>query len=188
MLAGLLAAAPTPGPPLPAPASVGPVGEWLLPAVIIGLALLLDATAAGPAAKRDRVAAALTYTGTLGLISVYGWSDDIQGWMGSSWSWTIVGSAIAFLAHVALVLVLVGDRFERTKRISAWLQGKACFDHKDGNAVGRLNSGLHLRAAAVACTYVLARGDAAALPKGVGGVLTHVSGVVVMAIVRKLGG
>lgn len=187
MLAAILAA-PTPGPPLPAPASVGPVGEWFLPAVVIGLALLLDATAAGPAAKRDRVAAALTYTGTLGMISVYGWADDIQSWIGSSWSMTVAGSALAFLAHVALLLVLAGDRFGPTKRIAAWLQGRACFDHKDGNAVGRLNSGLHLRAAVVACTYVLARGDAAVVPKSIGTALTHASGLLGMWAVHKLGG
>jgi hypothetical protein len=196
------------GPALPAPARVGPVGEWFLPALIIGIALLIDATALGAAAKRDRFAAAMTYTGTIGFIGVYGWANDIQGWLGDTWSWRVAGSAVSVLAHAALVIVLVGDRIDRTKRLNAWLSGRvgvaaggsggqprtgasaaggATTTASSGN-VGKINTKLHLWAAAAACTYVLARGDAAAIPRAIGTTLTTASGALGMWIVARLGG
>jgi hypothetical protein len=208
----LALAGPPIGPPLPAPAHVGPVGEWFLPAVIIGIALILDATAVGGAAKRDRIAAALTYTGALGFIAVYRWAATIQGWVGDSWSWRITGSAISLLVHAGLVIVLIGPWIEKTKKQSAWLSSKVgvtvgagrkdspvvvsnarpAGPAGDGSgpsaAVGRLNTKLHLWAAVAACTYVLARGDAAQVPKAIGSLLTGVSGALGMWVVARLGG
>lgn len=188
MLAAILAAAPVPGPPVPLPPSVGPVGEWFLPAVIIGMALGLDASAAGAAAKRDRLAAGLTYTGALGLIAVYQWADEIQGWFGESWSWRVFGSAISVLAHAGLVVVLLGEYMEKTKRIAAFLGPKVGVDGKMSSQVGKINTKLHLWATAAACSYVLARGDAGALPGFIGTSLTGISGALGMWVVHRLGG
>lgn len=212
LLAEVAAASPPPAPPLvgpalPAPSHVGPVGEWFLPAVIIGIAIALDATKGGAAAKRDRVAVALTYAGTLGLISVYGWAHTIQGWVGDTWSWRITGSAIAFAVHVCLAVVLVGPWVEKVQRQSAWLSAKVGVGGgsssggttsrsattgrtapASGGAVGKLNTKLHLWAVAAACTYVLARGDAARFPELVGTVLTGISGAIGMWVVARFGG
>ena len=207
-LTAALAAPPPIGPALPAPAHIGPVGEWFLPALIIAIALGLDATAVGGAAKRDRIAAALTYTGALGFIAVYGWATTIQGWVGDSWSWRITGSAVAWVVHAGLVVVLVGPWIEKTKKQSAWLSSRVgvtvvaaagassaaptARPAGDGSgpsaAVGRVNTKLHLWAAAAACTYVLARGDAAWVPEHVGKLLTTVSGALGMWVVARLGG
>lgn len=184
----LLAAGPAPGPALPSPVTLGPVGEWLLPALIIGVGIIVDSTAAGGAAKRDRVAALCTYTGTLGLISVYGWQDGIRGQIGSSWSVVVLASAAAFLIHAGLVVVMIGDANEETKRLGAWIGKKIGFDSKNGNAVGKLNTKLHLWATAAACSYVLSRGPSQWVPREIGEALTHVSGKVGMWLVHWFGG
>lgn len=177
-----------PSPPLPAPARIGPAGEWLLPGLVIGLGLILDATAAGSTAHRDRVAAVCTYTGFLGLISIYGWESSIRGWIGTSWSWVVAGSGVAVLMHVALVVVLVGDAHGATKRVGAAVGKRAGFGSADSNAVGKINTKLHVWAIAAACSYVLSRGASSWIPRQIGESLTHVSANVGGWLVHWLGG
>lgn len=194
LLGELAAATPVPTPsPTVAPAApvevkVGETGEWFGPTVFVIVSLLIDATAAGASAKRDRLAAVGSYVATLGFISIYGWSETIQGWFGGSWSWQLTGSAIALLAHLAFVAVLLGDKTKATKRIGTWLGGKVGFDSEAGNAVGRINTKLHAYAAAAACTYVLARGDFAAVPHTIGKVLTGAGAIFVNWLIDRLGG
>jgi hypothetical protein len=192
------AVTPTPNPPPGGPKTVAPaapirvkvgeVGEWFGPTAVLAVALILDATAAGSGAKRDRVAAALTYCATLGYISIYGWSDDVQGWFAGSWSMKLTGSIISFLAHAALIAIMIGDGSKWTKRINGWLGPRVGIGSADGEAVGKLNTKLHMAAAVAAMTYVLARGDAAVVPHTIGDTLTGASAVAVGWMIERLGG
>jgi hypothetical protein len=188
----LLAAQPPIAPPISVDARIGQAGQWFGPAVLFAIAILIDATAAGKEAKRDRAGALLTYTATLGFISIYGWSKAIQGWFSWSWSWQLTGSAISLLAHLALIAVLFGDfakKQESTlKRLNGWLGPKIGIGSEDSKAVGRINTKLHLWAAATAMTFVLGRGDIVFIQSTIGSITTGAGAAVVNFTIGRLGG
>jgi hypothetical protein len=175
-------------PAAPINVRVGEAGEWFGPAVVLAIGLGLDISAAGDSAKRDRAAAVLTYCATLGFISIYKWSEAIQGWFDDTWSWKLAGSFLAVAAHVLFVAVLVGDWSKYTKRVGGKLGPKIGLNSKESNEVGKLNTKLHIAAAIAAGSYVLARGDAAWIPHTIGGVLTGGSAIFVNWVIERLGG
>lgn len=194
MLALLAAATPSPpappsaGPPLPAPDVIGPAGEWLLPALLLAVALALDYSAAGANARRDRVAMLLTYTAVLGFVGIYGWSDDIRRTVGASWSAVVLGSLAAVVLHLLMVHVAMPDTTEWGKRSRAFLQGRAGFSSKESTAVGRINTRLHIWAAVTAASYVLSRGPSAWFPEHIAGALNRASGWAGGHLIYWLGG
>lgn len=180
---------PTADPALPAVVKIGPAGEWFGPTVLAVVSLIVDASAAGKkAVNRDTAAALLTYAATLGFVAVYGWSETIQGWFSDSWSWQLAGSGLSLLAHLAFAAVIIGDRWELTKRLSAWLGPKFGAGSADSGAVGRLNTKWHLFAVIAASSYVLARGDASFIPHGIGKIITWAGALVVTWVIDRLGG
>lgn len=191
--AAVLAAAQPPiAPPISVNARIGQAGQWFGPAVLVAIAILIDATAVGKEAKRDRVAALLTYTATLGFISIYGWSRTIQGWFSGSWSWQLTGSAISLIAHLALLAVLLGEMGKKQestlKRLNGWIGPRVGIGSEDSKAVGRINTKLHLCAAATAMTFVLGRGDSVAVQHAIGSFTTGAGAVVVNWTIGRLGG
>lgn len=193
MIAALIAAATPPiAPPIDVHARIGQPGQWFGPAVLVAVALIVDATAAGSVAKRDRLAAIATYTAGLGFISIYGWSRDIQRWFDGSWSLQLTGSAISVLVHVAFLVVLLGDFTKKqestVKRFSLWAAPRAGIGSPDSLAVGRLNTKLHVSAFAVAMTYTLGRGDITVIQRAIGNATTTAGSAVVNFVIDRLGG
>ncbi|MDQ1249627.1 MAG: hypothetical protein QG597_4002 [Actinomycetota bacterium] len=175
-------------PAAPMKIKVGEVGQWFGPAIVLVIAIGIDFSAAGDAAKRDRIAAVFTYCSALGFISIYRWSEAIQGWFDDSWSWALTGSALAVIAHVLFVAILIGDASKRTKRVSAKLGPLVGIASKESNAVGKFNTRLHIAAVITAATCVLARGDSAWIPHTIGRVLCGASALVVNWVIDRLGG
>jgi hypothetical protein len=178
----------TVAPAAPIDVKIGETGEWFGPAIVLIVALIVDATAASSAAKRDRVAAIGSYCAALGFISIYEWSEAIQGWFDGSWSWMLAGSFLALAAHVMFVAVLIGDASKWTKRLGGKIGPKIGLNSNESNEVGKINGKLHVAAAVAACSYTLARGDAAWIPHTIGQALTGASAVVVNWIIERLGG
>lgn len=196
----LLAATPTPSPTgaagavskavAPAEAAkltIGKTAEWFGPTLVYVFAWVLDATAFGTHSIRDRIAASAVYAASLAMIAIYGWSDDIQGWFGGSYSWHLAGSGIAFLAHVAFVWVLLGEYWEKSKKQAKWLAGKYGIDGEMSKQ-NRINTKLWWCAGLTAMTSVLARGDAGKLVHMIANLLTGIWAGLAEWGVQRLGG
>jgi hypothetical protein len=196
MAVELLAATPTPSPtgggkPV-APAdsvsiTIGQTAEWFGPALVLAMAWLLDASAYGSHSARDRIASTAVYAGMVALISIYGWSDDIQGWFGGSYSWKLAGSAIAFVAHAAFLIAVFGENNENLKRPSKWIGGKFGFDG-ELSGKNRINTRLWWWATGCAATSVLARGAAGSAVHLVAYAITGIWAGIAVAATHFLGG
>lgn len=201
-------------PGLSAPTQGTPGGQWILPALIMFVSIAIDWSAVGSAAKRDRLAALLTYSATLAYISIFNLAPKIQS-IPKSWSALLAGSAIAFLVHLGFVVVLIGPYIERLKPLAARLShmsgvgvtqrststdvekydpAVAARGRTTGVArtrtshVGKINTKLHMWAIFAGCTYVLARGPLAMFTQYVGTSITTVSGTITRTILHGLGG
>ncbi len=205
-------------PALKAPTQGTPGGQWILPGIIILISIILDWSAIGNAAKRDRVAALLTYSATLAYISIFNLAPKIQG-IPKSWSALLAGSAIAFIVHLGFVIVLIGPYIEKLKPLATKLSHMSGVgveyrststdvEPYTGNTgastrgtrtargaragqtsgVGRLNTKLHMWAIFAGCTYVLARGPLAVFTQYVGTTIATVSGTITRTIMHGLGG
>jgi hypothetical protein len=188
-LLGELAATPTPpvAPAVAVDVRVGQAGQWFGPTVVLFLSLALDWSALGNVAIRDRIAAAGYYAASLSMISIFDWSDDIQGWFGGSWSWQLLGSAVAAVMHIGLVLALLGQRLKWSAGMATWIGDRVHLMHKDSTA-NRINGVLLSWAVAAAASSVLARGDAASLTGLVARALTGAWSVLANWAIARLGG
>lgn len=181
--------APTADPALPAVVKIGPADEWFGPTLVLAISLIVDASVIGKQPTRREVASFIgTYCATLGFISIYGWSDDVQSWFGGSWSWQLTGSALAVLAHIVFGALIVGEGHDWSKRIAAKAGPRVGFGSKDSTAVGRICTKLHVAAAMCACTYVLARGPLAFIPHKIGSTLSAGVAQVIRLLIHGLGG
>jgi len=191
LLAELAAATPTPH-PAAAPAvtvavHVGQAGEWFGPVVVLVAALILDWSALGSVALRDRIAVAGYYSAALSMISIFGWQHTVQGWFDGSWSWQLAGSALAFIAHAGLVLAMIGSRFKWSGALATKVHGLIHMQHKDSTA-NRINGTLLGSSAMAAASSVLARGPLAGFVAFVAHILTGVWSWLAERIVTGLGG
>lgn len=199
LAAELLAATPTPSPTgtkaaadgvAPAEAAkmvIGQTAEWFGPTLVYVFAWILDATALGTHSMRDRIAASAVYAASVAMISIYDWSDDIQGWFGGSYSWKLTGSLIAFLAHAAFVAVLLGEYWEKSKKPSKWLSGKYGIDGEVSKQ-NRINTKLWWISGLTAMTSVLSRGDSAVIVHWIAERLTGIWAGLATWGVHRLGG
>jgi hypothetical protein len=191
LIAELAAATPPPA-PAAAPATaivvrVGQGGEWFGPSLVLAASLLLDWTAVGPVALRDRVAAAGYYSAAVAMISIFAWDDDIQGWFGGSWSWQLTGSAIAAVMHCGLLVAAIGHRWKWTAGMAKRLGKLIHLEHGDSTA-NRINSVLMGWAVTAGASSVLARGPMASFVHFVARALTGFWSWLGNVLVTALGG
>jgi hypothetical protein len=193
LLAEIAAASPSPAPPPPvAPTHpiavrVGQGGEWFGPCVVMFASLVLDWSALGGVALQDRIAAAGYYSATLAMISIFEWSDDVQGWFGGSWSWKLTGSTIAAVLHVGLVIAMIGARSKWFKGVSKKIRDVIHMEHADSTA-NRINGTLLTWAAMAGTSSVLARGPITGFINLVGHILTGAWSWLANGLVGLLGG
>lgn len=186
----VLAATPPPRPTAPATAvsiRVGQAGEWFGPTLVLAAALILDWTALGQVAIRDRIAAAGYYAATISMIGIFNWSKDIQDWFAGSWSWQLAGSALAFIAHLGLVLAMIGRRFKWSAGLAKAIHKLIHMEHADSTA-NRINGTLLGSSAIAAATSVLARGPLAGFTHWVADHITGIWAWIAERIITGLGG
>jgi len=183
----LIAEAAAVAPPDPVVVRVGEWGEWFGPIFVLVASLVLDWSALGSVAIRDRIAAAGYYTAALSMISIFHWEATVQGWFGASPSWQLAGSALSFFMHAGLVIAMVGSRFKWSKGMAKKIREWMHMEHADSSA-NRINSTLMSWASAAAASSVLARGPLANFVHFVAQVLTGAWAVLTNAGVHGLGG
>lgn len=189
MNALLLAAltAPEPSPAIGVDVATGQAGEWFGPLFVLALAVALDWSALGSNALRDRIAALGYYSATVSIISIYSWSDEVQGWFGGSWSWKITGSAIAAGVHLALVLVMIGTRFKWSAAVAGWIANTIHIDSADSKAQ-RINTTLLTASVIAGASSVLARGFIGGRVHDLATVITGLWSAIANLVINLLGG
>lgn len=185
-LLALLAAVPPPSPPVAVTVHTGQSGEWFGPIIVLVTALILDWSALGPVSPRDRLACAGYYSSGLSVISIFGWASVIQSWF-TSWSWQLGGSAVAFLAHLGLVLAFFGTRLKPVSGIATKVMEFIHLEHKDSSA-NRINTTLMTWSFLAAASSVLARGPLSWFTVGVAHGLTGLWSWLGNILVSGLGG
>jgi|WetSurMetagenome_2_1015567.scaffolds.fasta_scaffold512429_2 hypothetical protein len=162
-------------------------GKWFGPILMFAASFLLDYSAIGSNAFRDRIAAAGYYAATAGLIAIYKWEGVIQGWFSADSDWKLAGSAIAALLHIGLVLAMIGDKLKGTAQISKKIHSLIGLNSKDSGE-NKINMTLLRWSIFAAASSVLARGPIGGFVVWVGGLLTGIWTWIASAITNGIGG
>lgn len=116
---------------------VGHTGTWVGPLLVGAAAGLLDYSAAGPAAVRDRIAVAGYYASAVSFAELTGWTPWIRATV-ATYDWRMVGALANLITVGALLIVWVG----RPKAVAGQLGAKIGFGTTGSKAAAKINQTL----------------------------------------------
>jgi hypothetical protein len=163
--------------------TIGKTGEWVGPLVVGLLAGLLDYSAAGPVALRDRVAVMGYYACTVSMSAVLGWTGYIRGEV-QDYNWLMIGALISLVAHGALLVVFLG----RPKTLAKALSKPLRWNSADSNAVKINQTLLGWTVTAGLAAPLSGTQGFGHLVDGIAGVTTGAWSSIVTAVLHWLGG
>jgi hypothetical protein len=204
MAVELLAATPTPSPTgSPAPGAtattrdaaaaaagivrVGQPGGWFGPAVVGLIAGLLDYSAFGPHAMRDRVAVIGYYACGISFSYLLGFAQWEQAQITTP-DWRMAWGVVSLITHGALLLAMFGHFFEWTKKVAEKIAKRLQFAGTKSAAIAINGTLLSWTLAAVATAPMSGKAGWGYVVQEIAYGCTSVWGLIVGVLEAWLGG